>query len=263
VYVYITLVFKNRMIMDRQSIIDLVNSNRCNKSFLEEQLVNRAKSGESFAVSLLLPHIDPYSNAYSVLVNASNTEIIDMMLQSLNYSIPRGLNVILQDIRELDKLEHLLNHPRARFNVGYRQYSCVRTAIVNGDIKRVNVFLNYSTVNIHIAGNNTMDKTCVELAVELNYTEILYLFIARGLTVTHPGYSDNVNKHILIAQICYEQKVLAAIKKLMTEYILNNCKIPYDYMYTSNVMSHIFPYELHGIKLMGKISSLLDRMDDM
>lgn len=249
--------------MTRQELLDMVQNNKHDSDFLESLLVENAKIGDSFGVGVILPHVDPHSNAYSVIVNATTKEVIDLMLRALNNTIPRGLNVVLRDVACLEMLEYLLRHARARFNVGYHQYECVRVATLNGDVNRVNVFLNCSTVNIHASGRNTMDKTCVELAVVFNYSEIVDLFIARGLKVTHAGYSDRVNRHVIIAEMNYQQRVSKSVNTLVKEYTTNNCKIPYDYINSSTIMSTIFPHELSSMRLLGKISTVLNRMENM
>lgn len=247
----------------RQDLIDIVNANKNDFDFLENLLVERAKHDDDFGVSIILPHVNAQSNVFPVLTNTKSTAVVDIMLNSINNTITRSLNKVLTYITDLNILIYILNHPKARFNPGYRQFECVRIATLNGNLDRVRVFIDNAVVNIHSSGKSTLDKTCVELAVIFNYHNIIELFIDNGLKVISAQYTDQINRELIKITINYQKRISNALYKLNDMYFKNNGKVPYEYINASRVMMEIFPNEKSELKLMGKISSLLTIMDNM
>jgi hypothetical protein len=225
--------------MTDEDIFNLVISNAQDVSFLEHLVVDCAISNKVNAIRFVLEKASTTYNIINAITNAVSIELVDVVLSVINYTVPRYLNICLQRVKNLTILSYLLSHPRARFLVGYRQWECVRLAVLDGDFLRVNTFIINSNVDIHSAGLTTMDKTCVEIACMFDYNNIINLFIGHGLNCLNTTYSDKVQRHIITLQCDYQKKREAAVGELLNAFVNNNMVAPHSFMNSSDAMASI------------------------
>lgn len=219
-------------------VMNMINENRSDMERLEGEIVKAAIAGNVFAVTMLLSVVDVRTNAYQVIVNAKNEEVIEEVLSKLSYEVPRRLNACLRDIQDKGLLKYLLHHPRAKFMIRYHQSECIRIATLNGDVARLKIFMSASHVNVHSSGQNTMDKTSVQLAIIFGYKDVMFLFFSHGHDCTHGYYTEEMNRSVVQLQLEYRQEVLKGAHSLfnaVADDSIRSCEI-----YTGHLMS-LFP----------------------
>lgn len=139
---------------------------------------------------------NPILFAFDILTQTDDILIVERLLQALDYKVNRSLNACLLVIMNMDVLSFIVNHPYAKFNVGYKTFEPVRLAVLNMDIERLAIFMSSKKVDIHASGQTTMNKSAVEIAVMFHYDQILLMFIEHGLKCTHKNYSMVVNNYV-------------------------------------------------------------------
>jgi transcriptional antiterminator Rof (Rho-off) len=246
-----------------ENILNVVTTHRDDIDFLENLTIECAKANKVIGMRFILEKAPHVANIHNVITNTTSKEIVDIALSVLNNNVPRSLNTCLREVKDLSILKHLLTHRRAKFLVGYRQYECVRLAVLDGDVQRVNTFLQNSNVDIHSSGVNTMDKTCVELACMFKYDIMIEMFMGHGLNCLCSTYSDNIKKHVIELQCEFQKKREIAVNELLQAYISNRMSVPYAFINSSNVMSRIIsPYKKRNV-YQREYNSLINRLQYM
>lgn len=246
--------------MSDETIFNLVSQNQDDNEFLENLTIECAIANKVNAIRFVLEKASHVSNIRSAIVNAASSEIVDVALSVIGNNVPRSLNACLHEIKDLSILRHLLTHRYSKFLVGYRQYECVRLAVLDGDIARVNLFLQHVHVDVHSSGTNTMDKTCVEIACMFNYDMILELFMCYNINCLNDNYSDKVTSHVIRVQCDYQRKRENAMHELLQAYIKNRMSVPHHFINNSDIMSRIVSSYKTADRFQRETNSLVDRL---
>jgi hypothetical protein len=133
-----------------------------------------------------------------ILTHTDDVLIVEKLFETLDYIIPSGLNTCLNSVSNMEILRYIVFHPYAMFDISYMTFEPLRMAVMGAQLERLSLFVSaYGTsLNVHVRGLSTMDKSSVEIAVMFGYDDVILIFHDAGLTCSSEYYSDDTNEYI-------------------------------------------------------------------